>query len=703
MPSVAETLAQAQALHRAGQLPDALRHYQRVLQADPANVEAHFLLGVASHGLGQASEAISSLAQAIKLKPDHAEAHNHLGVVLAQQGKLDEALASFQEALRLRPSSAEISQNLRQAMAIHDNNLGSSLASQGKLDEAATCFRRALELKPDYTEAHNALGAVLGRQAKMNEAAACFRRALELKPDYAEASYNLATVALRMNQLDEAATLYRRILEVNPNFAEAHNNLGVVLSEQGELDQAGACYRRALELNPDHAEAHNNRGLWLMQQGIAEEAIGCFRKALEINPRYAKAHSNALQTLQYQPDVTLAHLAAAHAEYNERHATPLRATWRPHDNERDPDRRLRLGFVSPDFGLHPVSYFLIQVLENLDRRQAETVCYSDRQKTDAMTDRLRATATDWRDARALNDQQLADQIRADRIDIAIDLTGHTGGNRLLAFARKPAPIQISWLGYVGTTGLSAMDYLLADRYQVPEAAEPFIAERVLRMPDGFICYEPPSDAPSVSPLPALAQGYVTFGSFNFPAKITPEVVALWARILLRVPGSRLVLKYRRLDTPSVARRIVQMFAERGVDSSRLELLGWSRHQDLLEQYHRVDVALDPFPYNGGSTTCEALWMGVPVVTCPGETFAGRHSLSHLSNVGLTETIADDLEEYVELAAGLAADLPRLAGIRARLRQQMADSPLCDGKRFAENFMEVLRGAWRRWCATPPAK
>jgi predicted O-linked N-acetylglucosamine transferase (SPINDLY family) len=802
--TIAETFAEAKAHHRAGDLRTAEQFYRRVLQAEPANVEAHYLLGAACHGLGKTNEAIMHLSQAVRLEPNHAEAHNRLGAVLAQQSRLDEAILSFQQALRQRPGSAEISLNLRHATAVKGNSRGTALAQQGKLDEAATCFRRAIELKSDFAEAHHNLGTVLGEQAKWGDAVACHRRALELRPDFAEAYNNLGAVLVRQEKWDEAVACFQRALELNPgyfkaynnlaaawakqdkldeavaccrraldlqpDFAEAHNILGAVLRDQYKLDEAAACFRRALELKPDFTEAHFNLGVvydkqdkldeatacfrralelqpdraaaqmslgivlsdqgafdgaaacfrralelqpddaevfrhraaMLMQLGKADEALASIWKALETKPQYAAAHSDALYTLQYQQGVTLGGLAAAHREYEERHAAPLRATWRPHENQPDPERRLRLGFVSPDFGMHPVSYFLVRVLENLDPRQVETTCYSDRVKTDAMKIRLQAASAAWREC-ALNDQQLADQIRADRIDIAFDLAGHTGNNRMLMFARKPAPIQINWIGYEGTTGLTAMDYLLADRYEVPESAEPYMQEQVLRMPDGCFCYDPPGAAPRVSSLPARERGYVTFGSFNNLAKMTPDVVEVWAAILRRVPGSRLVLKYRWLDTPSVTQRIAEMFVRRGIDSGRLDLLGWSPHEDMLRQYQRMDVALDPFPFNGGVTTCDALWMGVPVVTCPGETFASRHSLSHLSNVGLTETIAGDLEGYVEIAVGLANDLPRLADIRASLRQQMADSPLCDGRRFAENLQDVLRRAWRAWCAKQPAE
>ncbi len=489
-----------------------------------------------------------------------------------------------------------------------------------------------------------------------------------------------------------------------------HNNLGSALQDQGNLEEAVACYQRALALKPDYAEAHNNLGNALKDQGRPDEAIACYRRAQELKPDYAVAGSNLLFALQYCAGITPAALAEAHAEYDRRHAAPLRSREQGAGGGRGTraagrgagggeqhaghDGRLRLGFVSADLGRHPVGYFLVRVLENLSRQEHETICYSDRIGKDDLTYRLRAASTQWRDVIGMNDQQLTEQIRADRIDILFDLAGHTAHNRLLVFARKPAPIQVTWAGYVGTTGLTAMDYLLADRYEVPPGAERHYRERVLRMPDGYVCYDPPAYAAPVTPLPALERGQVTFGCFNNPAKITPQAVEVWARILRRLPGARLVFKFKGWNDRGVARRFGEMFAAHGIGPGRLEFLGYSPHVELLAEYGRIDLALDPFPYNGGLTTCEALWMGVPVVTCPGATFASRHSLSHLSSVGLTETVARNLDEYVELAVSLAGDLPRLAALRAGLRQRMAASPLCDGKRFATNLAAILYDVWK---------
>ena len=745
----------ANVLKRKGKLDDAVACYRRALELQPDYAEAHNNLGNALKGQGHLDEAAVCFRRALELQPDYAKAHNNLALVFQEQGHLDEAVACCRRALKLQPDMAEAHNNLGvallgqrkldEAVACHRRalelvpdypealaNLGNALQDQGKLDEAVACYRRALELqphfagahnnlgfalqqqgrldeavacycravqrKPNYPEALNNLGATLQRQRKLDDAVACYRRAVELKPDMAEAHYNLSNAFRTQGYLDEAIASSRRALVLKPDMAEAHNNLGLALQEQGKLDEALASCRRAVELKPDFVDAHSNLGNVLKDQGKVDQAIACYRRALELQPHFADVHSNLLVTLQYQAGVTSSELAAAHAEYDRLHARPLRTAWPPHANVRDPERMLRVGFVSPDFGRHPVGYFLIRCLENFDRGQCETVCYSDRVILDDLTARLRAAAALWRDVGGSSDEQLAAAILADRIDILFDLAGHTARNRLPVFARKPAPLQVTWAGYMGTTGLTAIDYILADRHEIPPGAEAHYCEQVLRMPDGYVCYDPPGYAPPVSPLPALAAGCVTFGCFNNPTKIGARVIEVWAEILRRLPQSRLVLKYKGLNDLSVAAGVAAEFAGHGIDPQRVACLGRSPHAELLAEYHRVDLALDPFPYNGGLTTCEALWMGVPVITCPGETFAGRHSLSHLANVGLTETVARDLDEYVALAVSWAGDLPRLAALRGGLRQRMAASPLCDGRRFAANLTTVLRDIWRQWIA-----
>jgi protein O-GlcNAc transferase len=652
MTTIPEAIALALQHHQAGRLAEAEQIYRQVLTADPQQADAWHWLGVLALQAGQHPLAEEYIGRSVGLQP---------------------------------------------LMPIAHCNLGRVYRALGRIDDAVTCFRRALDLQPDYALAWNELGNTWAQQQQYSKAADCFRRTIEIAPGLAEAHCNLGGAFHELERWDEATVHFRRALELNPNLAVAHSNLGATLRDQRKLDEAVTSCRRALELMPDFAEAHSNLGSSLQEQGKLDEALTCFQWALELKPDFMRAHGSLLYTLQYRAGVTLAELFAAHADYARRHTEPLGAFWSPHANTRDPERRLRMGFCSPDLGRHPVGDFLIRTLENLDQKQVEVIIYSDRKTLDDRLARFRAAADTWHNVVGWRDDRLAEQIRADEIDILFDLAGHTG-TRLLMFACKPAPIQITWIGYEGTTGLAAMDFILADRFEIPVESEPYYTERVLRMPEGHVCYEPPETAPPVSALPALERGRVTLGCFNNPAKITAQVIEIWARILRRLPEARLVLKFSGMTDAFATQRIGGGFVAHGIDLSRLEFLGYSPYGQHLIDYQQIDLALDPFPFCGGATTCEALWMGVPVVTCPGETFAGRHSLSYLSNIGLTETIARDLDDYVDLAVALAQDLPRLAAIRANLRTQMEASPLCNGPRFAENFTALMRQVWREWIA-----
>jgi predicted O-linked N-acetylglucosamine transferase (SPINDLY family) len=687
--SASGAMRQSIALVGQGRLDEAIAGFRQAAALDPASAAAWYNLAYALTLQGTLDEAVTCYREAIQRKPNYLEARFNLANALHELGRLAEAVACYREALRIRPDYP----------GTH-LNLGNVLSELGQYDDAVACYRQALALDANVFEAHSALGNALRNRGQLAEAVACYGRALTLAPDSPEVLNNLAVALKAQGNLQEAEDCCRRALQRKPDGAEILNTLGNVLSRQGNLDQAVEAYRRALAVNPQHRETQNNLAEAMKDLGLIDEAVAGYRRVLELRPDHAHARSNLLLTLQYRAQITPEALAAEHAQYERRHASPLRTAWKPHANPRDPERRLRLGLVSPDLGRHPVGRFLVRTVEHLDPAECELVGYSGRVFHDSITERFQAGSALWRETVGLTDEQVADQIRTDRIDILIDLSGHTGNNRLLVFARKPAPIQVTWIGYEGTTGLTAIDYLLADRHLIPPGAERFYAEQVLRLPDGYVCFEPPADAPAVGPLPAAQLGRVTFGSFNNPAKINAEVVDVWSQVLARVPGSRLVLKYHGLTSPSVRGRLTRRFAERGVDEDRLEFEGRSPYAEYLARYQQVDVALDPFPFGGGVTTCEALWMGVPVITCPGPTFASRHSMSHLHGVGLTEMIASNHTEYVDVAVSLAHDLPRLAAIRAGLRGQMAASPLCDGQRLAAGLMRLLRQAWRQWCERP---
>jgi protein O-GlcNAc transferase len=723
---VAGTLSRGEAFHKAGELERAEQEYRAALRTDPACAPAWFLLGAVCQATGRGEEAIASLREAIQIRPGHEPTWNLLGVALAGQGRPAEAESCFRRVLQLQPGHAEAARNLERARVqqagtavekedgsprevVPSGSVGSfeaccrrayALCEQERFAEAESWYHQALAYRPDAADVLNDLGKVLVLQLRAEEGAGYFRRAVAADPEHARAFLNLAAAMFELNRMDEAEAAARRAVEIEPENPSAHNNLGLIFLETGRPCEAEGSFREGLRLAPDHPDLHANLAQAMVMQGRAPEGQPHYERALELNPDASSAHSNWLFSRQVIPGVDVASLAEAHARWDRQHAAALRSTWRRFANDRDPDRPLRLGFVSAAFKRHAIGYLIIRAIEGLKGLDCETICYATHSGRDEWTRRFADASTVWRQARGLTDPELADQIRADRVDLLFDLAGHTSDNRLLVFARKPAPIQLTWLGYEGTTGLSAIDYLIADRYQVLEGTEASYRERIIRLPDGYVCYDPPPYAPPVAPLPAFAAGHVTFGCFNNPSKVAVDVVDVWAEILGRVPDSRLLLKYKGLDDAAVRRRFLGLVADRGIDPGRVNMEGWSPHQAMLASYGRVDVALDTFPYSGNTTTCEALWMGVPVVTFPRETFTSRHGLSHLSNVGLTETVACDRAGYVDIAAGLARDLPRLAELRAGLRSRMAGSPLCDGDRFARNLFESLRIAWRAWCLEP---
>ena len=532
---------------------------------------------------------------------------------------------------------------------------------------------------------------------RLPQAESIYQQILQADPSQPIAMHLLGVIAHQAGKNDIAVDLITRALAIKPDYAAAHNNLGSAFKELGRLGEAVASYHKALAIKPDYAEAHYNLGDALKDLGKLDEAVASYRKALVIRPDFAQAHSNLVFAEQYRTGVSPKKLGSIHAVWEMQFGALLQKEWRNHGNIPDLERRLRIGFVSPDLGRHPVGYFVVNLLEHRQENEVEFICYSDRDP-DELTERFMELSDEWTDARGVSHEALSQRIRSDRIDILIDLAGHTAKNRLLVFARKPAPIQVKWVGYAGSTGLSAMDYLIADYRHVPEGAERHYSERVIRLPDGYICYEPPDYAPEAGPLPFERHGFITFGCFNNPAKVNNLVLSTWAEILKAVRKSRLILKSRNMDAEGNRNRILDQFGAHGVEESRLTLEGRSPHSELLARYNDVDIALDTFPYSGGLTTCEALWMGVPVITKPGETFSSRHSLSHLTNVGATDLVADDLPDYVSKAVELANDVSRLTGLRSGLRERMAKSALCDGEKFATDFTSAMRLIWHEWCS-----
>jgi predicted O-linked N-acetylglucosamine transferase (SPINDLY family) len=572
---------------------------------------------------------------------------------------------------------------------------GLELAQQGKYDDAVAHYRHALQLQPGSAGAYNNLGNIFVRQGKLVEAVQCFHQAVRYNPSFAQAHSNLGNALRELGNLDEAVASLRTALSLSPRFADAHNNLALALRDQGHLESAVASCRQAVAVSPGFVEAWQNLGEVLKDQGRLDEALSASRAALKIKPDAAHIHSNIVLMLNYHPGSDARAIQEECARWNQTHALPLKKLIQPHANTPDPERRLRIGYVSPDFRDHVDSFFLIPLLSNHDHKQYEIVCYANVPRPDVMTGRLKGYADLWRSTVGLSDQQMADLVRSDQIDILIDLELHVANNRLLMFARKPAPVQVAWLGYPGTTGLSTIDYRLTDPYLDPPGLfDAFYAEESIRLPDTFWCYDPLSNEPAVNALPALQTGIVTFGCLNNFCKVNEGCLSLWAKVLRKVPRSRFLLRAPRGQARDI---VIATFQKEGIAESRIEFIDRTSRQEYLSLYHRIDLGLDPLPYNGHTTSLDAFWMGVPTLTLLGQRLVGRAGYSQLCNLGLSELAAQTPEEYVELAARWAGDLDRLAELRASLRERMSQSPLMDGQRFARHMEQAYRHMWRAWC------
>jgi protein O-GlcNAc transferase len=720
---ISTLLAAAVAHHQSRRFAEAEQVYRQILATDPNNADAHHLLGALAFQVGRSDIAVAFISKAIALKSDEPAMHSNLGNALKGVGRLDEAIASYRRAIELKADFTDAYGNLgnalgdrgqleeavvcyRRALALNPGSaephksLADALHKMGSLDEAAISYGRALALNPNFAEAHNNLGVALKDRGKSVEAMTSYRRALSIKPDYFEAHNNLGNAFRDEGKLDEAVAAYRQALAIKPDYFEALNNLATALGDQTKFDEAIAFFARALTLKPDFAEAHNNLANVLKHQARIEEALGCYERVLALKPDFAGAHSNLLLTQHYSDRISNAELLAAAQRFGDKFDRPC--TGVPFPNDRSIGRRLRIGYVSGDFQQHPVGFLLARVLEAHDREACEIFCYANSVNGDEVTDRLKRAAHHWRSIVGQSDAEAAAMIRRDGIDILVDLSGHSAKNRLLLFALRPAPVQVSWLGYFGTTGLRAIDYLLMDRAAAPVGEERWFTEAIVRLPHGRFCYAPPDYAPDPVDPPSLHRNYVTFGSFNNVAKIGPAVIRLWADVLHATPNSRLLLKWRSFDDDKVRRDFIAAFREAGVAPERLELRGFSQHPDMLSQYGDVDIALDPFPFGGGLTSCEALWMGVPVATWPGDRPASRQTVGFLDLLGLSDCAAASRANYIRCATLLAADEGQRTALRHSLRSRMATSPLCNGALFTPTLEAAFRGMWERWRAGEPA-
>lgn len=681
-------LALGRALRALDRPKEARAHLEAAARLLPDDADAHFQLAQLLEGEGEPSAAFSQYAAARKAAPDLPAIPAAQAALCQSQGKKDEAERLYRESLALKPLAE-----------VHTAFAGFLAGLEGRLDEAIMQYEAAVQLDPNNPQAWNNLSGPLKLRGRLKECVAALRKAVALAPGNALIHNNLA-LALRLEEgCADALTHAQLAIQLKPNYADAYVNLGYILNLLGQHQAAVQAMEKAVAIDPTNAVYQGALGHVLNGQGAVEAAIAAFKKSLEADPLSALVRSNLLMTLCYSPKFSPEDLFEEHRRFGEIHEKqapkPLFA------NAKEPERRLRVGYVSPDFRTHSVSYFFEPVLAAHDRGKVEIYLYANHLHGDAVTERLRAMADHWREIRGLSDDEAFDLIQRDGIDILVDLAGHSADNRLLLMARKPAPIQGTWIGYPHTTGLRAIDFRFTDAVADPVGdCDRWHTERLIRLPDGFLCFRPPEDAPEVEPIKPRQAGQCIFGCFNNQAKVSPYVTALWAEILRALPESMLMIKNRSMDDPRARGEILERFAGYGINPERVKTVGRIPGRGgHLAAYNLIDISLDTHPYSGTATTCESLWMGTPVLTLAGRTHVSRVSASLLHRVGLDDLVATTPDDYVAKAVALALDHDRLAGLRLDLRARLQASPLLDRKRFAHTVEAAYRDLWRDYVSS----
>jgi protein O-GlcNAc transferase len=659
--------------------------YHRALEINPRRESA--LLGLAGLLIigGDGETARDLLLRCCGIAPGRADAWDALGLALMLTGDKPLAESAFAEAQRLSPQTLNY--------ALHRVE---AACAAGSGETLLAWLDVAVDEDPLDPVVMTARGVLLDQLGRRPEALDALETATALAPDAKIPAIVLGDMLARSNRLREADAALRRASELDPDNQEIRNALATVLFRMHRHAEARAELLASIERNGEQVNELCNLAIATSCLGLQHESVELARRAIVIAPNLALPRRALCNALPYSDGITGGELLTALKECSDR--LP-RASLPPFANTRDPDRPLVIGLLSGSLKTHPVGWLTVAGFETLDPAAFAVICLAQNGAQDWIACRFRALASEWHDVDALNDKALAMKARALGLDILIDLGGYGDGARMAACAYRLAPVQLKWVGMQNhSSGLAEMDWIITDRWETPAELEHVYTERPLRLPDGYVCYSPPPYAPDVVPLPALANGHITFGCFNNLAKITPRVIATWCTILHHLPTARLVLKTHQFSDAPTSERVLAAFAAHGVPPSRIELRGPSGHRAFLGEYNDIDIVLDPFPYSGGLTTCEALWMGVPTVAIPGETFASRHSESHLSNAGLADWVAPDIAAYIQLAIAKASDIPTLAVLRSGLRAQVKASPLCDAPRFGRNLGSALRFVWQEWCA-----
>jgi protein O-GlcNAc transferase len=745
--------------HQAGRLGEAEKVYRQVLAAVPGHPDAEHLLGLIALRMGNYTAAAAHISVAAAKQPGNADAHANLGIALIRLGKLDEGIASCRKSLELIPDRAEVTTFIsvaltekwlegreeglldeaeklaaravelkpdhaegwvqvaalaayrgrveeakalyRRAIALNPGNaeakanLGEMLAAEGDAEGAISLFQQAVDLNPVLWRTQVKLGCMLADKGRLTDGIKAFRTALRVRSDDADALRGLGWSLFLARQNDESAVVLRKAVELHPNDAGAWRNLGPVLSGLQRHEEALAALLKAEQLVPMHPGIHNNLGNINLELGNYDEAIRHFRLAIEQDKGDWAVHGNMIYAMHFPDGITADEIAELCAEWNRRHAIPLRETLRGHDNPPQPARRLKIGYVSADFRYHASAFFLIPLLRHHDPAEVEVYCYAEVATEDGSTQQMKALVPHWRMTTGKSADEVAAMVRADGIDVLVDLKLHTAENRMDIFTRKPAPVQVSWLGYPGQTGIETIGHAILDRFMDPV---PGGSPGIVHLPDCYWSYDPLIETVgevAVAELPALRCGHVTFGCLNRFTKVSASAARLWAEVLKAVPGSRLMLM---AEEGAVRGRALELFASAGVEAERVGFVGRQPRAAYLATYGEIDFGLDPFPYNGHTTGLDSLYMGVPYVTLVGSTPVARAGYSLLSHVGLPDLVTWSEADYVRRAAAAVSDLPKLAETRRTLRGRMENSPLMDHRKFAAGMERIYRELWKRWCA-----
>ena len=696
---------------------EAEQIYRQVIATQPKNGHALLLLGLLLHETGRHELALQTLLRAKNTEPHWAEIHQTLVGPLVALNRLPEAIAASKEAVRLRPLAGEMHDATAQLMLKASDFAGAlpyarraielrpnfcpgfitlSRVYQGleNIPESMAAIDRALAVDPNFGDALVEKGYLLQMLGQIDEAISVFEAGLKILPKNVAALNNLGSCYLMKTRMGDAIRCFEAAAEIWPNSAKPRNNVGAALKERGQIDEAIVQFKKAIRIDPTNLDSYCNLGGCYDNLGDHDQAIAVYREALKIQPDFAAVGSNLLMSFLAPVHFSPQEVFDQHVAWNRDQAARFSSEILPFTNDFEPGRRLKVAYVSPDFREHSVRYFIEPVLANHDRSKFEVFCYAAGRRRDEVTDRLATRADQFIGVAGISDRKMADLIRSHGIDILVDLAGHTSDNRLLTFARKPAPVQVTYLGYPTTTGLITIDYRLTDAVCDPPGADAFYTEKLIRLPNAFFVYNDDPNRPFDPVLPADRAGVFTFGSFNNYTKFDDHVLDSWAGILRSVTNSRLVIKTRPLENASTQEKVRKFFVDRGIAADRVDLLAWMSLQDHLTLLgSRVDLQLDTFPYNGHTTTCQSIWAGVPVVTLSGDTFRSRVGECTMRNLKLPEFVARSKQEYESIAVSLATNWGKLRELRPTLRQRMIDSPLCDARGFTRSLENAYQQMW----------